>query len=409
MSHQSLITNHQSLQNSVVLHNVSKKYSLSQERPVLLKNIFIPQKKEEVWALKNVTLNIKKGETIGIIGENGSGKSTLLKIIAGITSPTNGTVKINGKVGSLIELGAGFHQDLTGRENIYLNGTLLGFTKKELDKKYDEIVEFADIGEFINQPIRTYSSGMTVRLGFSVAIHLDPEILLLDEILAVGDEEFQYKSAQKIKDFQKMGKTIIVVSHNLLQIKNQTSCILLLKHGKKVSFASSSRVINQYFNSVKFNPYNNSSNKKTQHSKNSYKEYVVITKVNCLDYENKPKTTFNPQETFGIQIIFLPKKKLNKLMFGVAIFKQGIYLFGTKKEISIGKNYVGKKQSLVLKIKSLPFLKGEYSVSVGACIDNQWSNPFDFKENAVSFGVKESYGTINYDGWITTRHVWKLF
>mgnify|MGYP001616577132 CR=1 FL=1 len=169
---------------AITLQNISKKYSLSHDRPVLLKNLFLPPKKEEVWALKNVSLNIKKGETIGII--------------SGITSPTEGRGKVNGRVCSLIELGAGFHPDLTGKENVYLNGQLLGFTKKELDKKYKEIVDFANIGKFINQAIRTYSSGMNIRLGISVAIHLDPDILMIDEALAVGDIQFQQKSIRKL-------------------------------------------------------------------------------------------------------------------------------------------------------------------------------------------------------------------
>lgn len=394
---------------AIILQNISKKYTLAQDRPILLKNLFVPQKKEEVWALKNVSLTIKKGETIGIIGENGSGKSTLLKVIAGITSPTEGAVKINGRVASLIELGAGFHQDLTGRENIYLNGILLGLTKKEIDRKYRDIVDFADIGKFIDQPIRTYSSGMNVRLGFSVAIHLDPDILLIDEVLAVGDEEFQYKSFQRIRQFHKLGKTILFVSHNLSQVRGQASQTLLLKEGKKVSFSLTPKAIDKYLRSFKIKPTNDDSiRKNTFQSKVLSKNYVIITKVVCLNGKNNTQKVFKPQSSLKVKITFLPKKRFTKLMFGIAIFKQGIYLFGTKKEIEIKESQTAVKQSLILDMRNHPFLKGIYTVSVGVCIDNQWSSPFDFKDNITSFEVQPSYKTLNYDGWIIAKHRWDL-
>lgn len=234
----------------VTIHNVSKKYFLAQDEPMLLKNLFLPQKKEEVWALKNVSLTIKKGETIGIIGENGSGKSTLLKVIAGITFPTRGLVKVDGRLGTLIELGAGFHPDLSGRENIYLNGALLGFTRKELDKKYDKIIEFADIGEYISQPIRTYSSGMTARLGFSVAIHLDPEILLIDEVLAVGDKEFQNKCIKIINDSKRLSKTILFVVHNLNFLSSLCTRSLWIHHGKIQMFDRTISVLEGYLDYI---------------------------------------------------------------------------------------------------------------------------------------------------------------
>lgn len=236
---------------AIILYNVAKKYSLVQNEPLLLRHLFLPQKKEDTWALRNVSLTIKKGETVGVIGENGSGKSTLLKVISGITFPTEGSVKVDGRIGSLIELGAGFHPDLSGRENIYLNGTLLGFTKKELDKKYDKIIEFADIGEYIDQPIRTYSSGMTARLGFSVAIHLDPEILLIDEVLAVGDEGFQKKCIKTIIDSKRLSKTILFVAHNLNFLLNLCSRSLWIHDGKIQMFDRTRAVLESYLNYIK--------------------------------------------------------------------------------------------------------------------------------------------------------------
>ena len=185
-----------------------------------------------IWALKDISFEVKKGEVLGIIGPNGAGKSTLLKIIAQITYPTSGMVKLDGRVASLLEVGTGFHPELTGRENIYLNGTILGMTKKEIDQKFDEIVGFSDIEKFIDTPVKRYSSGMGVRLGFSVAAHLDPEILLIDEVLAVGDLEFQQKCLQKIDDIGANGRTVIFVSHNIRSISALSNKCLLIENGK---------------------------------------------------------------------------------------------------------------------------------------------------------------------------------
>src|SRR3990167_10064352 len=232
---------------AIKLNNIGKKYQLTDEKRTLIKSVFTPHKKpKEVWALKNINLEIKRGETIGIIGENGSGKSTLLKLIAGITSPTKGSIKVNGTVGSLIELGAGFHPDLTGRENVYLNGTLLGFTRRDLDKKYREIVDFADIGEYINQPIRTYSSGMIMRLGFAVAINLDPDILLIDEVLAVGDENFQKKCLDVMKLLGQQSISIIFITHNSNLIEAYTHRCYFMNKGIIIAEGSSKKIISKY-------------------------------------------------------------------------------------------------------------------------------------------------------------------
>jgi len=232
--------------NSIELQKVSKKYTLTHERPMLLKTLFARSQKEEIWALKDINLEIKKGETVGIIGENGSGKSTLLKILTGITTPTQGKVIINGRVASLLELGAGFHPNLTGKENIYLNGSILGLTKKEIDQKFQQIIEFAGIGNFIDVPVSKYSSGMFVRLGFAVAVHLDPDILLLDEVLAVGDLSFQNKCYTKIQEFQNSGRTIILVSHILPAIEALCSKVVLLHDGQIIKVGCPKEVILEY-------------------------------------------------------------------------------------------------------------------------------------------------------------------
>ena len=189
-------------------------------------------KKNKILALENISFTVKDKEVVGIIGKNGAGKSTTLGMIAGVLSPTQGSVNVNGKIAPLLELGAGFHPDLTGRENIILNGILLGMTKKEILDKLDSIIEFSEIGDFIDEPIRIYSSGMLSRLGFSVAVHVDPDILLIDEVLSVGDFKFQEKSKNKIYEFKQKGKTIIFVSHDVETIKELCTKVIVINNHK---------------------------------------------------------------------------------------------------------------------------------------------------------------------------------
>ena len=218
---------------AIQLTNVSKRYTIHHEKPTLVEHL-VQGRHEELWALKDINITINKGEKVGIIGPNGSGKTTLLKIIAGITTPTTGTLETHGKIVSLIDLEAGFHPDLTGIDNVYLNGMLLGMKKEEISRKLDEIISFADIGQFIDAPLFTYSSGMKLRLGFSVAIHADPDTLILDENISAGDADFQKKSSVKIQNFFKQGKTVIVVSHWLEFIKKNCQRILIMNKGEIV-------------------------------------------------------------------------------------------------------------------------------------------------------------------------------
>lgn len=228
---------------------VSKIYNLHKQRTF---KEFIPalfsgkQTRYTFKALDAIEFSIHKGESIGILGQNGSGKSTLLKLIAGVTQPTKGNIKIQGRIAPLIELGAGFHPELTGKENIFLNGSILGFKKKEMDILYKHIVDFADLWDFIDQPIKFYSSGMYMRLAFSVAVAEIPDILLLDEILAVGDIQFQKKCFLKIEEFQKKGTTIILVTHNPIQIERYCKKALVLHHGKQIYFGPVKKAVEAY-------------------------------------------------------------------------------------------------------------------------------------------------------------------
>lgn len=249
---------------AVVIENLSKRFLISHERrragyrtlrESLVELAGLPLRRlrgqrpattEEFWALKDVNLKIQSGEVVGIIGRNGAGKSTLLKILSRITKPTRGSVRIHGRVGSLLEVGTGFHPELTGRENIYLSGSILGMRKREIAARFDEIVNFAEIEQFLDTPVKRYSSGMYVRLAFAVAAHLDPEILIVDEVLAVGDAAFQKKCLSRVGRLAEDGKTVLVVSHNLPMIATLCSTGVLLDHGNLVSRGKANEVLADY-------------------------------------------------------------------------------------------------------------------------------------------------------------------
>jgi ABC-type polysaccharide/polyol phosphate transport system ATPase subunit len=232
---------------SITFDNVSKQYHKGK---LLLKEALLdvlkPAKTEEFWALKNISFEVKPGETIGVIGPNGSGKSTLLKLLAGVAYPTEGKVKVSGRIAPLIELGAGFHAELTGRENIYINGTILGLSKTEVDERIEKIIDFAELKDFIDTPIKHYSSGMFMRLGFSVAVHGEPDILLVDEILAVGDAHFQEKSFEKMKEFQNKGVTMVIVGHVEAQIKKYCDKGLYINAGRQKFMGDIDQAISAY-------------------------------------------------------------------------------------------------------------------------------------------------------------------
>src|ERR671918_189733 len=245
--------------NAIELTNVTKVYRRYARRKqfatlksALLKGSLIHdlQPEETFPALQGVSFNVPAGRTYAIIGRNGSGKSTMLKLVAGITKPTTGTVKVNGRISALIELGAGFHPEISGRENVFINGIMLGLSKREIARRFDEIVEFAELRDFIDAPVKTYSSGMYMRLGFAVAIHVDPDVLLVDEVLAVGDESFTHKCLDKFAEFRRRGRTIVLVTHSLDLVPRFCDEALWLDGGVVKSSGDPKRVIDAYLMDV---------------------------------------------------------------------------------------------------------------------------------------------------------------
>lgn len=234
---------------AIKIENLTKEFKLFYDKPTTLKErlVFWNRKKEDSrTVLKNINLNIKKGETVALIGTNGSGKSTLLKLMTKIIYPTKGSLTTNGKLTSLLELGAGFHPDFTGRENIYFNASIFGLTKEEIERRVNEIIEFSELGDFIDSPVRTYSSGMYMRLAFSVAINVDADILLIDEILAVGDQHFQDKCFAKLKELKESDKTIVIVTHSLDQVRKLCTRAIWIYNGKVRLDGKPDEVVDEY-------------------------------------------------------------------------------------------------------------------------------------------------------------------
>lgn len=239
---------------AIKVENLSKLYYLGERRANSLRDAIvnfvkkpaIGEKKNELWALRDINFTLKDGETLGIVGHNGAGKSTLLKILSRITKPTTGSAEIRGRIGSLLEVGTGFHNELSGRENIYLNGAILGMKRAEIDKKFDEIVAFSELDKFLDTPVKHYSSGMHMRLAFSVAAHLDPEVLVVDEVLAVGDISFQKKCLGKMRDIGESGRTVIFVSHDMQSVTRLCSRAIWLKDGRMVRDGEATQIVSEY-------------------------------------------------------------------------------------------------------------------------------------------------------------------
>ena len=284
--------------------NVWKKFRRGEHRhdslrdlvPALLKGAFA--KKEEVklsnqefWAIRDLSFQVKRGEALGIIGPNGAGKSTTLKLFGGILRPNSGRIAIKGRLSALIEIGAGFHPDLTGRENVYLNGAILGMNKKEIDKKFDEIVEFSELADFIDTPVKRYSSGMYARLGFSVAAHVEPDILLVDEVLSVGDWAFQKKCLDKMDAFVKKNVTIIFISHNLQSVVDLCSRAILMRKGTLVAEGPADKVVRQYL-----------SDSSSANREEGADQTVWIDKVSVVNEEGQEASQFGTGETCSIII-----------------------------------------------------------------------------------------------------------
>ncbi|MDB6171251.1 MAG: transporter related [Chthoniobacteraceae bacterium] len=352
---------------------------------------------EAFWALRDVSFTVKQGEVIGIIGRNGAGKSTLLKILSRITEPSNGRVQIKGRVASLLEVGTGFHPELSGRENIFLNGAILGMSRAEIKSKFDEIVEFAEVEKFLDTPVKRYSSGMYVRLAFGVAAHLEPEILVVDEVLAVGDAEFQKKCIGKMSDVARGGRTVLFVSHNMAAVKSLTTTGLVLQAGKVAFSGSSDESIDFYTRSI------NSQN--TGHDRNlGSGSHTTVKQVRLLDNAGVAVSHYNPGSPLILEITFQTDGT-------AALSIEAFLLDSTRSKLALaslhqfhGTSLPGRPGIYVFRLilEPLWLASGRYSLDITTSLVNSgWDH---YIEDAIDFDVitsnplghpwdfKQSYG-----------------
>jgi len=324
--------------NPIEFHNVSKKfrkgeqiYALRDLIPLMTKGIFSSNGKKEkeldkgeFWALKDVNFSVKKGEVLGIIGPNGSGKSTILKLLAKLMVPNEGSIHVQGRLSALIEITAGFHPEFTGRENIYFNGAIMGMTKQEIDQKYEQIIEFSGVRDFIDTPVKRYSSGMSARLGFAVAAHVNPEIMLVDEVLSVGDMTFQAKCVQKMRDLLNSGTTIIFISHNIPLVQSLCERLVLLDKGMIVKEGYPEEVIPYYENIVS---KGKAESIKRQMAKPGYQlevdegSFINIESIRLCNFNDKERKTFYQDEPIRIQVDYELTKDIGSLVFTYEIIR----------------------------------------------------------------------------------------
>ena len=357
------------------------------------------------WALQDVTFEVGKGETVGLIGPNGTGKSTVLKMIAGIIEPDSGRVEVHGRVGALLELGAGFHPDLSGRENIYLNGSVLGLRRVEIESKLDDIIAFAELERFVDMPVKHYSSGMQMRLGFAIAAHIDPDILLVDEVLAVGDEAFQKKCIERIEEFEMEGCTILFVSHNLQLVQHICDKALWLEGGQVHQVGPADRVVAAYTGRVnetlegKLNLQNNRARLSDR------LEGFHICNVRMIDGEGHPCWTFNSGDSVLIEIEYESDERVEEPVFSLLIHRaDGLYVSSTNTHnidpLEIPPIKGRGKVSVI--IDSLNLHQGYYFLSVGAYFRPDppyWSSEADFLDKVLRFRMLSDgrHGVLSLD------------
>ncbi|MGD9611351.1 MAG: ABC transporter ATP-binding protein [Kiritimatiellia bacterium] len=345
-------------------------------------------KNEPFWCLRGANFEIPAGRTIGVIGPNGSGKSSLLGLTAGTIAPTEGHVRTHGRISSLLELGAGFHSELSGRENVYLNAALLGIPRETVKKKFDRIVDFAELREFIDMPVKHYSSGMYVRLGFAVAVEVDPDILLIDEVLAVGDISFQLKCLDRIRDFQKRGKTILFVSHALQTVEEFCHEAFLIHHGQLVERGDPGDVILKYVRSF----MGEGGGVFTQEFGT---RAVEMGAVRLLDAAGRDAATFASGETLTVEIPYVARRRIEQPVFGFSIkTANGMYVYGSNTQLArYDLPYVEGAGTVKLDLAPLRLMHGNYFLSLAI---HSWDHAEQYhrREDWLPFAVRNAAGDL---------------
>lgn len=394
---------------AIKVENLSKVYKLFNKPSDRLKEALHPFGKKyhrDFYALNNVSFEVKRGDIIGIVGKNGSGKSTLLKMITGVATPSAGKLEINGKISALLELGAGFNPEFTGIQNVYMNGTIMGYSKEEMDAKIDDILAFADIGEFVHQPVRMYSSGMFVRLAFAVAANVEPEILIVDEALAVGDIQFQLKCINKMKAFKEQGKTIIFVSHDIGIIRNFCNHAIWLMNGQIQKMGDVHLVTELYEDYMKTDTQVLEQRSNTQ-SSNAANEILKVNKISFFNSAGEEKEVFKINELDRIVVNYTLNQRFPGLVAGIAIFdRQNVYVCGLNTKLD---NYPLSGEpgtyTLALSYKNFMLSTGTYDLHIGF-MESSAIVAINFMSYATSFRVET--GEYNGEGLLLLDHEWEL-
>lgn len=410
------------MDNMIQISHLKKVYALYNKPIDRLKEVIDYRKKsyhKDFYALRDISLSIQSGECVGIVGVNGSGKSTLLKLITGVLTPTEGEIVTKGKIAALLELGAGFNPDYTGRENIFLNGTMMGYSEKEMEMRVTPIIEFADIGNFIDQPVKMYSSGMFARLAFAVAINVNPDILIVDEALSVGDTRFQMKCIEKMKQLKDSGTTILFVSHATEQIKRFCTRTIWIRDGMVFRDGEASQIVDLYDNFMKFgdsilNQNDNDDIKKQKSDVSDKNESSEETEIPAKDlpayirHVSINQKVFHTFDTLKVEIQYtILDQKIDGFLLGVAIYSKDRknYIFGPntfldKKKIPIEKG----QYTMTYTIPNLQLISGEYVIDVGI-FNNEGLVNLDYKMSVLEFAVSNLYFS---EGLLYLDHEWNV-
>jgi ABC-type polysaccharide/polyol phosphate transport system ATPase subunit len=411
------------LSKALTLRHVSKTYRLFGRRSqfqtlksALLRREVKPSPHSSVEALRGITFDVEKGEAFGVIGRNGSGKSTLLKIISGILKPTSGTLSVDGRVSALIELGAGFHPEISGRENIYINGIMLGLTRREIDKRFDQILEFAGIGEYLDQPVKTYSSGMYVRLGFAVAVNVEPDVLLIDEVLAVGDEEFSQKCLAKIQEMKYRGVTMLFVTHQLDLVRNLCDRALWLDHGTIAGLGDPVRTVDAYLQNVSGvdseeqemggdgdEPEAEGDELREEERWGSGE--VLLPRVVLTDRKGDELVAVGTGSPARIEIDVRVREPQSDFVFGIGIYHaDGTCVYGTNTELE---GWMAQRLDddgkVVFDIGSLDLVAGQYRID--AAVHSRNGRAYDYRRGVVRFAVGSRIHDV---GVYRPKHDWSF-
>lgn len=381
---------------------VSKKFKLVHERNNSIKAALMRGRRtvsEDFWALRDVSFAVRQGETFGLIGENGSGKSTMLKCLTRILRPNEGSTRVEGKVSALLELGAGFHPELSGRENVFLNGAILGLSQRELRRRFDQIVDFAGIGPFIDEPVKNYSSGMYVRLGFSVAINVDPDVLFVDEVLAVGDEAFMRKCNEKFAELKRAGKTIVLVSHGLAGVQNLCDQVAWFSHGHLMQVGTPREVIEAYTGTVQ----SDREIDEEGHTRWGSGE-GRITGVSFRTPAGEPAQRLHSGETVTLRLNYSMDSAIEKPVFAISIATlEGFQVTGPNtRDAGCVPDKLQGNGYVDVTFDPLQLLPGSYDLTV-SLFDFTCMHPYDVRQNVLRFDVergpiKEGTGVVSLGG-----------